>query len=133
MFVNIEKNSPLITEKFICFLVKTLRRLILLQCTSERLSNINTYLSHLGVLHTAQEIIFDGVKNIGYKEFENYYCIYMLENTYMSGEKTSTYNLCKLIDKGAFDRKPLNIFSNSFDEIKSDIKKYFDIFCFMPF
>ena len=132
MFISIEKTNNIVHEDFIKFITRVIRRLVISMCSKSITQSMELELDRLGVNHSALELILDCLSSLKYKEFENYFCIYIAENKYMDGEALSTLSICRLIDRGNLAVRGSNLFTMVFNHIKENLQRYFDMYCFIP-
>ena len=131
MTITIEKTKQY-TKSFVRYIVRVLRRNILSKLNLKTLYRYDKYFKSLGIKTTSREVVLYAIKNISYREFEDKYIVYIKERDSLFRDKYSMYNLCKLLDQGTLDLKPLRLFSDPMKEIEKNIKKYFNMYCFMP-
>ena len=130
MTLGINK-SEYVTKDFVEFLVRLLKRSIIANIDRKKLRELNPSIRDLGIDKTAEEIILSGALNITYSDMGDWYSIHIDHNKKLGNSRVES--LCKMLEYGNMQIKPQNIFSKSMDDIRKNIKGYFDLYCFMPF
>lgn len=130
MILEIKKDSY-ITEDFIRFITKLLKRIVLSNVDTINKERFNEELKLLGINRPVDYIVYLGVSNIKSTDNGDSYTIYIDHNKKVDDTNYKIESICKLIDKGNSTIKPTKIFSDSMDYIKSNIKKFFDMYCLM--
>ena len=132
MILKIRKDNKFITESFIRFLVRLLRREVLSRLDKRGFEKTDNFLMSLGLNISSEEIILLGVRNITYTETEQEYFIHIDHNEKVPGTNYKVETLCKMIEYGNTVCKPQRIFTESIKHIEDNISKYYDFYCFMP-
>ena len=132
MILTIKKDNKFITEGFIRFLVRLLRREVLSMLDKRGFEKTDNFLRSLGLNISSEETVLLGVRNLTYTETEKDYSIHIDHNEKVAGTNYKVETLCKIIEYGNTVCKPQRIFTESIKHIEDNISKYYDFYCFMP-
>lgn len=128
MRLVIEEND-LINIKFIKWLVKRIKKLIILKCNSRKLSSIQNYVDNNNPFNTPNKIsinriILQASQNIIFYKHKSYFYIMINPIIRAQGMDLKLEDVCKFINYGNFEMPGYPLFTNIYFDIKDNIKEY---------
>lgn len=128
MRLVIEEND-LIDIKFIKWLIKRIKKLIILKCNSRKLSSIQNYVDNNNPFNTRNKISINGIilqasQNIIFYKHKSYFYIMVNPIIRAQGMDLKLEDVCKFINYGNFEMPGYPLFTNIYFDIKDNIKEY---------